>query len=321
MLKKLMKSLNKRRSKDITEKEIHVIYENLLGRSPNPDEMAHWTTVGATTDRISSELQQSYEFWQKTINAFRVLVTLPEFKIYAMKNDESVGASIICSRTFENHIANSIKKNLKLGDVFLDLGANIGFFTLLAASIVKDSGKVISVEPNMQNLQLLYASVLENQFNNIRIFPFAASDCSHILNLTSFGSNGLVRTPQTNQLNSQLIQSIIIDELLENERKINLVKIDIEGYEPLALRGMDKIIKKHNPIIISEFNPWHIEHGTKISPIEYLRQLSKYDYSLSILEPSGSIISDTGVDFIMRYWVKLNNDKQSLDLIAYKNNN
>lgn len=300
------------------EKEVYTVYKNILGRSPNSDELAHWTTVGAATCRISRELWSSYELWQKNNYKFRELVTLPEFKIYAMQNDVSVGASIIHTRTFESHVADAIRRNLKPGDVFLDLGANIGFFTLLAARIVGESGKVISVEPNTQNLQLLYASILENQFNNVKIFPFAASDCSQILNLTSFGSNGLVGIPTISQSNSQFLQSAVIDELLQNEGKINLVKLDIEGYEPLALRGMDKIIRKHNPVLISEFSPWHIEHRTDVTSKEYLKQLSQYGYSLGIIQASGDVINDRNIDSIMSYWSKLNNDKQHLDLIAYQ---
>jgi FkbM family methyltransferase len=321
MFKKVLASLIKKNPQNITEKEIYAVYEHLLGRAPNTDETTHWITVRATTNRISNELQQSYELWQKNIYQFRVLVTLTEFKIYAMQNDLSIGASIIYSKSFESHVGNAIKKSLKPGDVFLDLGANIGFFSLLAASIVQDTGKVISVEPNMQNLQLLYASILENHFTNINILPFAASDCFQILNLTSFGSNGLVGIPQTNQSNSQFVQSVAIDELLQNERKISLVKLDIEGYEPLALKGIENILIKHNPIIISEFSPWHIVHRTQIAPKDYLRQLTQHDYSLNILEPSGDTIFNKDIDFIMDYWTRLNDDKQHLDLIAHKNTN
>jgi len=321
MVKRILTFLARNASPIITEKKIHAVYEDILARSPSSDEIAHWITGGGKTYRIRKELQESYELWQRNNNKFRVLVSLPEFKIYAMQNDIAVGASIIHSKSFEPHVGNAIRQNLKPGDVFLDLGANIGFFSLLAASIVKDSGKVISVEPNMQNLQLLYASILENNFTNIKVFPFAASDHSQILKLTSFGSNGLVGAPEKDQLNSQFLPSVRIDELLQNEEKINLIKLDIEGYEPLAFKGMDKILKKHNPVIISEFSPWHIEHRSQITPKEYLKQLSQNDYTLNIIEPSGDIISNVGIDFIMSYWLKFNNDKVHLDLIASRKNN
>jgi len=128
----------------------------------------------------------------------------------------------------------------------------------------------------------------------------------------------LVRPPSGNQLNSQFIQSIIIDELLQNEERIDLIKIDIEGYEPLAFMGMTKLIQKHNPIIISEFNPWHIEHGAQVSPKSYLSKLSQNDYSLGIIEATGYIVSDLSIDFIMDYWMKIGNPQCNLDLIAYK---
>jgi FkbM family methyltransferase len=136
----------------------------------------------------------------------------------------------------------------------------------LAASIVQESGKVISFEPNLQNLQLLFSSIVENQFLNIEVYPLAASDSSMILKLTSFGSNGYLETALAGESNVQFVQSVAVDELLQTERQINVIKMDIEGYETLALRGMNKLITKHRPIIFTEFSPWHIKTGAKSSP-------------------------------------------------------
>ncbi len=78
------------------------------------------------------------------------------------------------TKTYEPHVTNLVKGILKEGGVFLDVGANIGYFTMLAASLVKANGKVIAIEPNPQNLQLIYSSLLENHLSNVAIYPYAA---------------------------------------------------------------------------------------------------------------------------------------------------
>jgi len=94
-----------------------------------------------------------------------------------------------------------------------------------------------------------------------------------------------------------------------------VIKIDIEGYESLVLRGMEKTIERHKPIIVTEFSPWHIQHRTEIDPQDYLRQLCQYGYD-SIIEPSGGATLAPNTNFIMDFWENFNNDKQNLDLIA-----
>lgn len=301
---------------DSHDKEICSVYQRLLGRQPDPDEVLHWKTTGARIGDVTNALLSSYEYEQKKVNQQRVLADIKRFKMYAMKSDTEVGRGIIQSLTYEPHITGILDKILNPGDVFLDLGANIGYFSLLAASIVQASGKVISFEPNIQNLQLLYASILENRLENIIVYPFAASDGARIMKLTSFGSNGFLEAPQSSLANAQFLQSVIVDELLQNEESINVVKMDIEGYEPLALRGMDKIVRKHSPIIITEFSPWHIKRRTQIEPQAYLKQLTGYGYDLHIIDSSGHLVSASDTDFVMNFWGKFGNDKQHLDLIA-----
>ena len=110
----------------------------------------------------------------------KTLVKLNGFQMFVMPNDY-IGKLIIDSKTYEPHITAVIRKVLKEGDVFLDIGANIGYFTMLASSVVKGKGKVIAIEPNPQNLQLIYSSLLENKISNVTVYPYAASDKVAIL--------------------------------------------------------------------------------------------------------------------------------------------
>ena len=134
---------------------------------------------------------------------------------------------------------------LAAGYNFLDIGANIGYFSLLAASVVGEMGKVICFEPNVQNLRLLHASVLENGFQHVQVFPLAASDSRHLIKSQSFGSNGFLVAAPSEPSNHQFVQSVAVDDLVSAEGRVHVIKMDIEGYESFALRGMRQLVARN----------------------------------------------------------------------------
>src|SRR5262245_33163632 len=103
--------------------------------------------------------------WQMKARVFDLrqkrLVRLDDFGLYVMPNDY-IGAHIDVHHSYEEHVTSVIRNELREGSIFLDLGANIGYFSMLACSLVKETGKVIAFEPNPQNLQLIYESKLHN---------------------------------------------------------------------------------------------------------------------------------------------------------------
>ncbi|MEK0185104.1 FkbM family methyltransferase [Microcoleus anatoxicus] len=310
-------------------------YQVIFEREADAEGLKAWLDQinnGVSRSTVIERMMQSIEFQQRHPSSTkflpstsgRILVELPEFKIYAMTNDSAVGQTIISTQNYEPHVTNAILKHLKGGDVFLDIGANIGYFTLLAASIVKDFGQVISFEPNPQNLQLIYSSIVENQFDNITIYPFAASNFRQILTLATGGSNGTVFDASLFQAeNCYFVPSMVVDELLQHEQQINVIKMDIEGHEPSAIRGMDLLIRKHKPIIFTEFHPWCIRFYNKTEPQEYLEQLTQYGYRLFIIErveEGGKITEAPDTKFVINFWEefaeKVNFDRIHLDLMA-----
>lgn len=244
------------------------------------------------------------------------LVKLQGFEMYVMTTDY-IGQAILGSGDYEPHVTSVVVNTLKTGDVFLDLGANLGYYSLLAANLVGNSGKVIAIEPGPQNLQLLYASILRNNFSNITVYPFAASDDLQIIKLLTIGSNAGVVTPLSPHKTFHLLaQAIMLDSLLQGEQRIDLVKIDVEAHEPFALRGMDELIRKHRPAIITEFHPYIMEANNHIDPENYLKQIEAYGYRLSIIDLSGQIIDGPDSSFVMSFWRDLNQELKHLDLLA-----
>lgn len=238
-------------------------------------------------------------------------VDLDGFVLYAMPNDY-IGSSIIRTKKYEPHVTKLLRHELRTGEVFLDIGGNIGYYTMLAASIVGESGKVICFEPNPQNLQLIYEGLLTNNFHNVVVYPYAASDRADILKFTTVGSNGgIVTEASQDQKYYLLVQSVRIDEIV-SDQTIDFVKIDVEAHEPYVIRGMSKLIQQWRPKIITEFHPWAMRINNIETPKDYLVQLAELGYELNIIDSAGVV--PLSPDRIMLHWNGLGQTTAHLDL-------
>jgi FkbM family methyltransferase len=245
------------------------------------------------------------------------IATLGDFGLFVMPNDY-IGRSILSAKQYEHHVTKVVRDILKPGGVFLDLGANLGYFTMLGASIVGESGKVIAFEPNPQNQQLIFESIAHNKFKNVHLFPLAASDRSSILRFTTVGSNGGVVTENSSvQTFYMFVQAVPLDKILSDEPRIDLIKMDIEAHEPFALKGMENTIRRLKPHIITEFHPWAMKLNNTQPPIEFLEQLKNLDYSLFVIEPTdGSLSSALEPHQIIERWKSQADETVQIDLLA-----
>ena len=302
--------------------DIYFCYRLLLGRKPDLEGWQHWSrqvTSGMTHSQLVIGFLESQEFHQNRRFRTKERLKTDNFVISIDPNDASVSKSISQHKTYEPHVTAFLQRLLKPEHVFLDVGCNIGWFVLLAASIVK-KGKVIGLEPNQNNLQLLYDSIHENRFDNIVIFPYAATDKSILLQMDGHAAYGFVHSI-AGESNSTYVQGVTIDELLREETRLDVIKIDIEGHEPVALQGMRRTIDKHRPIIVSEFHPKLIKEFAKQDPQSYLEVFGSMGYSLSVIEFTGKVKDVTGPSEIMTYWHELNQqvgtgETMHLDILA-----
>jgi FkbM family methyltransferase len=255
----------------------------------------------------------------------KVIVQLDEFKLYVMLDDH-LGQGISTTKKYEPNVTSAMRPSIKPGDTFLDIGANIGYFTMMAAFVVGAAGKVIAVEPNPQNVQLICESAKANGLTNVSVYPLAASDRTAILEFFNHGSNGGVITETMRRTAEPLwveltnchffSQSVLLDDMLSTLDRLDVVKIDIEAHEPEALRGMTGLISKHRPIIFTEFHPWALSRMSEAPPDDYLRQVISLGYSFSILDRDGSVVHAVTPDDIMTRWRAQEDGKIHFDLCA-----
>lgn len=166
----------------------------------------------------------------------------------------------------EPHVTAAIQEYLGAGDMFIDAGANIGYFTVLASQTVGPNGKVLSIEPFPENFKYLQENIQLNNLKNVIAYNRGLWDSSTKKGILETAPNR-ARTVEGND-----IEMITLDSL---DVKPNLIKVDIAGSEPFALRGMIRTLERYKPILLLEFNPVAIfVAGGKIT--DFWKQLEGY---------------------------------------------
>jgi FkbM family methyltransferase len=152
-----------------------------------------------------------------------------------------------------------LQRKLQPGDVFIDVGANLGLWTLVAANSVGPSGRVFSFEPNPTTFERLSENIrLNGRASSVEAFPKAVSAGEHVVsflcqrhhNLSAISSAG--EGPDTKK-----VPTLALDCLLTNEwvaSRLAGVKLDTEGHELEALEGARGLIEKRRPWLVVEFN-------------------------------------------------------------------
>ena len=296
--------------------DLYFAYRLLLGRPPEPGGWRHWSEhlrSGMTLNQLVSAFLSSLEFRRRYRFRPMTRVQADGFAIFVDENDHAVSSTIIATRMYEPHVTKALRSALKPDSVFLDVGCSIGWFVLLAAAL-SPRGKVIGIEPNHNNLQVLYRSIAANGFENIVVFPYAATDISTLLQLGFDAAYGFVHGIDDASEDS-LVQGKSVDELVAGEGRIDVVKIDIEGHEPVALRGMQKTVARHRPLLLTEFHPKLIRDHAGCDPVEYLEALFDLGYSLSVLTHEGEEVPQKSASEIMLSWRSLNEQKQTEDTL------
>ncbi len=162
--------------------------------------------------------------------------------------------------TYERPLQAIITANLAPGDVFYDIGANIGFFSLIAARKVGPQGFVYAFEPVPENASAIARSAALNGFNNLKMLPYAvgAADGRATLNLARhIGGATLASAGVPPDLRGQLeVDLVTVDSMIKKHglRPPSLVKIDVEGAELEALTGMRLTLATHRPCVVYEID-------------------------------------------------------------------
>lgn len=200
--------------------------------------------------------------------------------------DDADSLGLIANGIFEPEETRSILNLIKPGDRFLDIGANVGYYTVLAAECVGSTGQVISIEPDDTNFEILDANTrIWQQQGRVKIYRFALSDQAGESRLfLSSHNSGMHRLYSSVVCTGETIQVSVVrgDDL--QLAPLDLVKIDIEGFEPRALRGLQETLKASPRIkILSEFSPFSILEAGE-SPLNWLQWMIAQGFEILALQ-------------------------------------
>ncbi|MFO7662073.1 MAG: FkbM family methyltransferase [Chloroflexota bacterium] len=291
-------------------------YRLLLDRKPDESGWRNYLKIlapGRSRNTLVNFFLNSAEFKMRMGHSSRyICVETEHCSIWVDAEDRFIARSIIATKNYEPGVTAVLQRELASDDIFVDIGANMGWFTLMAAPIVK---KVIAVEPNPNNIQLLYRSLTSNHFNNVEVLPYAVSDESKLLKLNFINSNGSVADLAISNDSGVIVQGQPLDKLLQNVDRINVIKMDIEGHEPLAILGMTNTLQRFRPVLVFEFHPLAIRSNTGTDPAAFLESLANMQYQFYVIQDNGIDKGPLSVAGILDEWKKANRTSPSEDSV------
>lgn len=181
-----------------------------------------------------------------------------------------------------------VRRFLKPGDIFLDIGANIGLFTLIAGQTVGPNGQVHAFEPCTTTYERLQANVQLNRLENVILNRLALSDTGEYRNLNAYENgyaawNSLAPAIEGVSQNSEQVECMSLDNYIASKPQIGsiaLAKIDVEGWESRVLQGGQETFSAlHAPTLLIEFNDEHA-HNAGSSCADIRNILTSYGYQL-----------------------------------------
>ncbi len=240
------------------------------------------------------------------------------FKIMIDPKNGYTDKMLYLERSRDKYVTDVLDKYLTKGSVFVDIGMNIGYETLWGAKIVGETGKVISFEPLAFLVEQVKESLKVNNFKNVEIVNKALGIKEEKLKifLTSAdaGLSSLVNSENSNR--EENIDVSTLDKELKDLTRLDLIKIDVEGYEYEVLVGGNEIIAKFLPAVIFEFTSDVYEKAYIGKSADILKYFIRLNYKLKTeIDGKVVIISEENIEKFTR---TESQKKSILNILAFQ---
>jgi FkbM family methyltransferase len=253
-------------------------YRLLLGRSPDAAEIQSFIGSRLTLREFLDRLTASAEF-DGAGGLFppnRILMSEVEgFRFWFNTSDREMGMSMALGR-YEPESVALFKRIVRPGMRCIDAGAQTGFFTCLMASLAGPGGSIEAFEPMPGNYELLSRNVAENGWHTVRAHHAAVSNEPGTLEMSRLAH--MYVTGRVDGADVVTVPAVRVDDVVNGP--VDVIKLDIEGHEPAALAGMQRLLEQARPIVISECNEYWLRLCSGISSCDYCRLLESFGYVL-----------------------------------------
>jgi FkbM family methyltransferase len=217
-----------------------------------------------------------------------VLINVQGIQLNVDTKDQGIVPHLLTNKGFEEDETALFKALVKPGMTVVDIGANFGYFTCLAASLVGKEGRVYAFEPEPSNYNLLLKNIDQNQFQNVTPLSKAVSsqvgEGNLFLDSSNFGAPSLVEGNVTSRKGCIEIETTTLDFFFSDPDKNppDLIKIDAQGGEGLIIEGAKRVLQKRPLKLIMEFWPfglWQMGY----EPLLLFDQLIRLGFTIQLI--------------------------------------
>jgi FkbM family methyltransferase len=173
-------------------------------------------------------------------------------------------------------------RHLKQGNIVIDAGANIGYYSLLSAAAVGASGYVYAIEAHPKTFSYLQKNINFNKFENIQSFHTALGNESGDIKFSNKDSDDLNQVDSAGDI---LVPIIRLDDLSIPDSRINLLKVDVEGYEKFVMQGAAKLLTRTDVILFESWDDHYRKFDYSLTDI--LAYLSSYGFLFMTYNANG----------------------------------
>lgn len=216
-----------------------------------------------------------------------------EIKMFLNPDDEGLTPAIVNHGIWEPNETYWFTRSVKAGNTVLDIGANVGYYTLLGAALVGEEGVVYAFEPDPVSFRLLEQNVRLNGLQNVVLEQKAVSNEPGSIRLYLAEENkGDHRIFETEGRRESIeVEAVSLDEYFRgHEGSIDFVKIDTQGAEAVIIQGMSELIRDNDGMLMAvEFWPYGLsEFGFDAAELlEVLRSFGFHFFDLGIWQGRG----------------------------------
>ena len=231
-------------------------------------------------------------------------INIGEGKLILNQSDVAVSGALALGM-FEKQELKIFREQIRPGMTIVDIGANIGLYTLISGKRVGSSGKVFAFEPVQENFSFLQKNISANHLDNVIPLEMALAEeiGERIIYIAKDNKGHHSLSDDSGKNEGVKITTDTLDNILKRygSPKIDLIKMDIEGAEVLALEGMRETIKNNPRIkIFTEFYPAAIRR-LKRDPVEFLKSFSSMGLKICVLNENKERMDDLLVGDFSKY--------------------
>ncbi len=216
--------------------------------------------------------------------------------------DAAVTPGLLSGR-YEAHLTAVFEQYCTPGMSVIDVGANLGYYSLLASRLVGPSGRVMALEPNSENCRLLLSSLRLNDTTNVRLLPVAAdATTGWAYYATHVGSNGgLIEDADLLSHPGTIVPTFRLDDLVDGP--VGFLKMDVEGAEGRVVQGATHLIERDRPVVTTELKDEMLRRVSGTTVADYLGYFEGLGYTVSLLEKaSGAQKTYASVGDLLADW-------------------